>query len=278
MNDVQPPTTDQVNAQPAPPKGGSIRLIILLLVLVVALGGLLYDYQVARPAVDKARVTLEKALDGTTKDPDGDGTFSMQEVHQLLGREPDQVDTIEGGKKETYLWRSGMPFRQYKLVVAYWGTQTPLLNSFAINSALREDQLPPKGNMQVEELTEEQRENFKPLSPMGAGMGGGAKKGNMGGDRAPDAKKKSPPRKRADQGGGGGSMSAVVPPADQLPTDTKKPAASPDKQKDTKTEPAQESKPEARKPAETKNKSAAPTKTPPAKQKPEPKKPAEKKG
>lgn len=271
MNDVHPPAEDQANVpppspQPAAQKGSSVRLVVLLIILAIALGGLLYDYMVARPALNKARATLEKALDGTTKDPDGDGAFSIDEVHQLLGRDADILESIDGGKKETYLWRSGMPFRQYKLIVGYVGTQVPLLNAISINEELSQGQLPPKHNVPAKEMTEEERENFKPSRPMGAGMGGGGKRGMGGGDgQSPDGKKKSRPRGKngkKGKGGGGGSMNAVAPPDDEKKTE---PAA------EKKTEPATEKKAEPNKAAEPKTDATTPEENPPAT------KPAEKK-
>ena len=61
---------------------------VLLLVFGVALAGLLYDYTIARPAIQKADQTIQGLLEGTIKDPNNDGGVTEAEVQDLLGRQP----------------------------------------------------------------------------------------------------------------------------------------------------------------------------------------------
>jgi len=241
MNDAQ--------ASPAPPaKGSQARLVVLLMILVVAAAGLLYDYLVARRAVAKARTTLESALNGDLKDPDGDGAFSMDDVHKLVGREPDEVLPIDSGKQEIYYWRSGMPLRKYRLIVAYWGTQTPLLYSISVNEDMKPDQLPPKGNLPVRDLTEKEKAEFVPRQPTGVGPGAGGPPSRGGKKGAGDGKRSGRPGKG--RGKGSGKMSATAPPTGDA-DDTADKSGTPDTKSDT-AKPPLEGQPKTDKPAEKK--------------------------
>jgi len=76
MSDV-PPSTEEKRPDTVPRAANEtnpLRLILLLLVFGVALAGLLWDYTIARPTYQKAVQTVNDLLDGTMKDPSGDGS------------------------------------------------------------------------------------------------------------------------------------------------------------------------------------------------------------
>ena len=151
MSDV-PPTTEESTTEeqgpctaPHPAKETSpLRLIVLLLVFGVALAGLLYDYTIARPAIKKADQTIQGLLEGSIKDPSGDGAVTEDEVQSLLGSKPSSVTQLENGKIEVYSWRSGLPYRTYDLYVVYSGQKLPLLHSATTNEEPTGSQLPEK--------------------------------------------------------------------------------------------------------------------------------------
>jgi hypothetical protein len=184
-----PSSIAETGGEPAEPKptaaegANPLRLIVLLLVFGIALAGLLYDYTVARPAIKKANQDVQGCFTGTTPDPDEDGTFTDDEVQDILQRKPWKIENLENGKIEIYKWRSGLPFRPYKLWVVYSGRQVPLLH-FASTSEPNESELPSSTRMT--EPTDEALENFQPVNPSagpGEGPGGKAAKGGKKGKK-----------------------------------------------------------------------------------------------
>ena len=214
MSDVQstPENPEVADGSTGQQKGTNpLRLIILLSVFGVALAGLLYDYCIARPGIKKADKMLQGLLDGSIKDPNQDGTVTDQEVQTLIGRAPSNPDfrKLPNGKIEVYSWRSGLPYRTYDLFVVYTGRKMPLLYSASANQEPGADQLPPMTSP-VKPMTQEELDEFVPLTPMGGGFGaspsGGGKqgmKGRGGKGRGKKADQKaSPPAEAKGKAGG----------------------------------------------------------------------------
>lgn len=139
--------------------GSSLRMLILLLILGLGIAALAYDYLVARPALKQAQTTIEKLLDGRLQDPDGDGTVSDIEVHELLKLTPETVTNVDNGKVEMFAWQSGLPTRKYQLFVVYTGTQLPLLTAFSVNKEPDKSALPTPKNVSVRDIPADQLKN-----------------------------------------------------------------------------------------------------------------------
>ncbi len=165
MSDVQPNAeNNEPKAPPSQPAGTNpVRLTILLLVFGIALAGLLYDYCVARPGHKNAYDKIMSLLDGTTDDPNGDGTFSDDEVQSVLGYKPSKIESLPNGKIEIYSWRSGLPYRTYDLFIVYAGQKMPLL-MFASTERPAPTDLPKQTEF-AKEPTQEELDNFVPQNP-----------------------------------------------------------------------------------------------------------------
>lgn len=100
------------------PSGGNSRQTVLLVVLVLMVCALLYDYQVARPAVDKAYDQIaEKSMLINSQSTD---VLTNAGVKELLGLEPSSsFEEVNGDLVEVYSWRSGLPIRTHQLFTVY---------------------------------------------------------------------------------------------------------------------------------------------------------------
>jgi hypothetical protein len=254
MSDVPPtaeeptaeePTAEEPTAEeqgpctaPHPAKETSpLRLIVLLSVFGVALVGLLYDYTIARPAIKKADNTIQGLLEGSIKDPSGDGAVTEDEVQSLLGSKPSRVTQLETGKIEVYSWRSGLPYRTYDLYVVYSGRRLPLLYSATANAEPTGTQLPEKmivpNNLTDEEIKSLVRPKLSVAD--GPSTGSGGKTDDAGrGPKAPAGVKVTP-----DNGAGGGDQ-GTQPPTEEPKIEESTPTMEPAKEEPAKEEPAKE--------------------------------------
>ena len=112
---------------------------VLGIVLVLVIGALAYDFAVARPRQTKAWNKLEEL------DASGRSSVSQEEVHELIGRTPADVEEKETALVETYRWPRGVPFMKYTISVVY--SKSPGGNKYyyytaALNQAPTESQLP----------------------------------------------------------------------------------------------------------------------------------------
>lgn len=171
MSDTQSPTEETGGESPRKKGTNPLRLTVLLLILGVALALLLFDYGIARPQFQKADAQIQGLLEGTIKDPNGDGTVTEDEVQTILGRSPIEVKDLPNGKMEVYHWRSVVPYRTYRLFVVYEGRTTPLLYSASPNQKPRGDKLPPTTQL-GQPMTPEMLQNFVPPTISAAGTGG----------------------------------------------------------------------------------------------------------
>ena len=142
-----------------------LRLVLLLLLFGLALAGLLYDYTIARPNIQKADRTIQGLLDGSIEDPNSDHTVTPDEVQLMLGIQPSRVEPLSNGMIEIYSWPSGLPFRTYDLHVVYAGKQLPLLHSATTNTEPEEDQLPAV-TIIPDKMAKQQSKDFQPLEPV----------------------------------------------------------------------------------------------------------------
>jgi hypothetical protein len=204
---------------------------LLLLLFGLALAGLLYDYTIARPSIQKADRTIQGLLDGSIEDPNNDDTVTPDEVQLMLGSQPSRVEPLSNGTIEVYSWRSGLPYRTYDLYVVYSGKQLPLLHSATVNTKPEGAQLPAV-TIVPPRMTEEQIKNFVPpqAEVVGPGMGQAAKKKSRGEKRSPDGDtaKEQPPT----------TEPAPTEPAQEPPPTTEPAPAEPAKEPPPTTEPA----------------------------------------
>ena len=177
---------------PAPAKGTSpLRLILLLLVFGVALIGLLYDYTVARPAIDKATQTVQDLLQQKIPDPNNDNTVTPEEVQQLLSRKPTRVEQRANCMVEVYSWRAGLPTRTYDLKVVYTG------RSFPFSAAANDEPEYPAVTESRDQPPAEESKSFKPPRVGGVGAGGETMKRSA--NAPPEGQGKPAPKPPADQ-------------------------------------------------------------------------------
>ncbi len=115
---------------------GSGRKIFLVVVLLLVLGALGYDFLVAKPAYEGGMAQLQSLLDkkkdaegelvfndGKTVsvgDLDGDGKVTPDDVHKSMGREPSSTSSPQDNTfVEVYSWPRGIPFVTYEAYVIY---------------------------------------------------------------------------------------------------------------------------------------------------------------
>jgi hypothetical protein len=279
MSDVPPTTEEQCPCTaPHPAKETSpLRLIVLLLVFGVALACLLYDYTIARPAIKKALISIQGLLEGSIKDPSGDGAVTEDEVQSLLGSKPSRVTQLETGKIEVYSWRSGLPYRTYDLYVVYSGQKLPLLHSATTNEEPTGDQLPENAVI-LNKVTEGDlkssapgKKSISPPPPMSVSAPGVGPEGNMtkmnGEAKAPAGEKAAP-----DNGAAGGDQ-GTQPPTEEPKTAEPAPTTEPAKEEPAKEEPAKE-EPAKEEPAKEEPAKEEPAKEEPAKEEPAKEEPA----
>lgn len=106
-----------LTAKSSAPTGG-LRRNILLAVLALLTVGLIYDFAVARPAVEQAYTTLaeKNAEFNAARKHEAMGEA---DVWDLLGREPSRSFQDGTVHVEVYSWRAGLPWRTHDLFVVY---------------------------------------------------------------------------------------------------------------------------------------------------------------
>ncbi len=226
--------SSDVPAQAPPAKPGEegtnpLRLVILLSIFGLALAGLLYDYTIARPALQRADALVRGCFQGETEDPDKDGTFTDDEIQLILQRKPAEVEPLPNGKIEIYKWRSGLLFRSHTLYVVYVGRKVPLLHYVSLTRPTPEE-LPPVTKIE-EPPTQEELDNFVPMGPSvgdDEGTGGGQqRKGRGRGKRGPEQQEDSTQGSATEQQSGAAKAGTSESESEQSD-----PAAAPDQQGD----------------------------------------------
>lgn len=122
MSDQVDPTPQaESSSQPAQQKSSSsslqkgirIALFVILALLIIAI---IYDRQVARPAVESAYQTIEE-LNAAS----GSKVLTDADVHEALGRQPSYTRSDGPYTLEVFAYRAGLPWRTYPYTVVYSG-------------------------------------------------------------------------------------------------------------------------------------------------------------
>lgn len=109
----QPPEKDAGDAKSQEKKKGSGLLRIILFAILLVMVGLLGLDLYARNASKTAFEKVVKQVEQKTKAP-------PEEIHKLLGREPDQpIETKEHYFQETYSWQRGNLLKKEYIKVLY---------------------------------------------------------------------------------------------------------------------------------------------------------------
>ena len=109
--------TDATNADSSKPSSGNRRQTILLVVLGLFIIAIVYDYKVARPAVDAAYDNL--LAEYNRANASSTDFLSPGEVHEILNKTPASKFADGDDEVEVFAWQSGVPLRPHKLYVAY---------------------------------------------------------------------------------------------------------------------------------------------------------------
>src|SRR5438067_10641789 len=123
-----PPTGGQPVAT-TPPQGNSLRLMILLGLLALAIGAYAYDYFVALPGCKAADEKIQSFVDAQNKKGIQAGNLVTDaDVHKELGMQPTDVEKHEadGYMVEYYRWWGHVPLlnqRRHFISVVYIGPQ-----------------------------------------------------------------------------------------------------------------------------------------------------------
>lgn len=116
-------------------KGAQIRLAVLSVILVLAFGGLAYDFAVARPQSQAAFKRVGAML------ADESRTVTSEDVQKEVGFAPKKEDkgyyTLE-----TYSWNRGLPFMTYRIYVVYEGKDVLVLRTVSLNRPPEVSELP----------------------------------------------------------------------------------------------------------------------------------------
>lgn len=179
-----------------------VRQIVLVVILVVVAGAALYDFQIARPAAQKAFDAIQKKADEHIRS--SGPPLTAADVQALLNKKPAVAQKGKNKYVEKYTWVSGLPWRTYFVWVTYTPGETPYFEDVLLNEELPEDQkpdyVPPTPPV-------------PPLPGEPVGVGGGA-----GGPAAP----------AGGQPGGGPPSKGEGGPANQRPqSESAEPAATP---------------------------------------------------
>ena len=122
----------QNQTNPPAPSSAPIRQGILVLLLVIMLGALWYDYKVARPAVETAFQqisTLNEKINGAA----GQKYMTEKDVQQELQRAPIRTFSENGYFVEVYGWRAGLPTKYHEYFAIYTDGQPHIFQTHSKN-------------------------------------------------------------------------------------------------------------------------------------------------
>jgi hypothetical protein len=252
-------------AASAPAKSGSlIRLAILVVLLLGAIGMWYYDYSYAGPRSDQAHKDIEKFVAdqnelGVAKP--GDGVIRREEIAKVVGFAPTYSTKNKDYDVEYYCWWGPIPgLNTYKrfITVVYVGPEPRRYGTHHLNEEPPEELLPGYEPPVSEDAAAPTGEP-PPLGPVG-GMsppGEGGKKGKGGRGGAP---------------GEGDPPTTDTPSEDKPATEGDKPATEGDKPKEADKPATESDKPaEAPKEGDADKPAAAESDTKPAAESTEPK-------
>lgn len=167
----------------APEKRSNTLLYILLAILALGVIGLVYDRQVARPALERASEDLARAVDASNRSLED--TVTPDDVEEVLGRSAVQSFEDGGDYVEVFAWRSGLPIRTHKLYAIYrdQGGEKVLYRQ-AIYKYESRGEVIPINELKTIEMTEEEAEAAGNENDEGGGGGGrGGRPGGGEGDQ-----------------------------------------------------------------------------------------------
>jgi hypothetical protein len=231
------PNTTSESTRPAetPAKPRSPLMLIVLLLVMFALGGVLVvDNYVFKPACEEAYTKLEQAAQKhSEKSIDETGRehayFNKDDVRATIGFAPTKSEIVDGRYlKEKYCWWGALPLSRRYITVVYGDKDGQRFQAHQIENEVSPENLPPKP-VPPSELEPGEGEA---TDPMGMPPGSGDKPDSSDGDK-PESTDGDKPES----------------------TDGDKPEATDDKPEEKKPDPTDD-KPEDKKPDATNDKPA----------------------
>jgi hypothetical protein len=156
---------NQSSKQPAAkPDASQIRLIILLVVLVLGVIAVAYDFLLARPNSRKANDIVNALIDKRISAAAGTAPVTNEEVQKELNRKPSRTNTTENYTEEIFSWRRGLLLLKYNLYVIYTKDRQGRLelHSCSLNTPPAPEHLPASP---VRVLTNTDTSKFAPADP-----------------------------------------------------------------------------------------------------------------
>lgn len=114
-----PPTSPAPASAPvARTRSPNIRSLVLVVILLMLLAALWYDYKVARPSVEDAYLRISE-LNERVNATSGRKYVVSSDVQNELKRQPAETYDMGGYHVEEYHWRAGLPIRKHKYIAVY---------------------------------------------------------------------------------------------------------------------------------------------------------------
>jgi len=110
MRDEQIPTPTNSIAR--------VRQIILLVILLLAIIALAYEFLIARPKSLMAWKVVNELVNSNYSQP-GEVTNTNEIVQTAIGKLPSTIRDEGNQRVETYSWRRGIPIQAYSFEVTY---------------------------------------------------------------------------------------------------------------------------------------------------------------
>jgi hypothetical protein len=109
--------------KPAKSSGGNsaamFRQIFLVLIMLLGLAALGYDYLLARPGADQAHQKMEEVHDQQKAAKADEKIATKEKMQEIAGKAPGTVEKKDNYLLETYYWRRGLPWYSYTVTVLY---------------------------------------------------------------------------------------------------------------------------------------------------------------
>lgn len=152
-------STDQPDEQNVSPEASAYESTssplrtVLFVVLGIMIVALAYDYLYARKQPEAVATEILPQIDMTTSVSNVDPK-TMDEVIEIVGREP--AEKIEGSNywQITYRWRAGLPWKTYDLNVVFTKGDPPIYYSHSVGN----EQIDYPTESISNSMSEEQRE------------------------------------------------------------------------------------------------------------------------
>ena len=259
MNAHADPATATRPNSGSPASGSPVRLIVLIGVLLLAVGGLAYDFFVAGPQSEKAYEEILKMYDAKNEKSISDGGIvKSDDVKQIVGFAPTYTQREKDYTVEWYCWWGKIPvlttWKRYITVVygpsgtfvSHHKNEPPAAESLGVYAVSTGEA--PTSDMPAPE-------NFDSAADGGAegksgrSKGVGAKEGDVSEEKPAEEKPATAEDKPAED------KPAEEKPAEEKPADEKPADEKPADEKPADEKPAEE-KPAEDKPAESKSEEA----------------------